>query len=203
MASSLVPLTLGIFGKAKKEANEKIFKLVTLYLLCSVVSDAVSTLFAFQKINNLWIIHLFGLVEMCIFFKILTLNSLSQKKINGFLFVLITLYIFNSIFFEKITKFNGNFHFIISILFILIVLINFYKLYKYEEENFIEENFKFWINIGILFYCSGALFSFILSSEILSGRHSNLSVSWTFHAIAMFIKNLLFAIGLWKARTTH
>lgn len=87
-----------------------------------------------------------------------------------------------------------------SLLAVVCCLFYFLKIFRNETEIFIEEDPRFIFVVGFLFFYSVGLFSWILNTYNLKAE---LNITWAFHNLANILKNIFFAIGLWKARLTN
>lgn len=169
-------------------------KVIVVFIITSFSADLLS-IYVIRG-SNYNFLHLYGLVESLIlfwFYSIVLDNS--KKWIYPLAMVFSLFYLINSYWYEW-DQFNTVGRSAESIIFIFLSLVMFYQFFKKEEDIFLERSPLFWINIAILIYFSGAFFSFILSKIILSPG----KLSWVLHNSANMLKNLILAIGLWKAR---
>lgn len=199
---SIVSPLLVIFWGAKNKKHLDVSMRLIFYLsIASFFSDIISLILSKYDLNNLWIIQIWGLTQgILLFLFFSTVIDISIKRIRAFLVLFIIYYVINSIFIEGLNQYNSLAMSIEAIIMIVLCFIYFHKLYTDEVGVFLERIPVFWVVIGILFYFSGALFSFLLSSDILSKAPDRFYNSWIFHNSVNIIKNILFAIGLWKVR---
>ncbi len=169
-------------------------RIIVLSIGVSFFSDLLTT-FVLTGYNYSFL-HIYGLIEAIILLKFFHTTLKSQKLILILGIVFITLYLLDSFLLEW-NSFNRIGRSFEAATFICLSLLLFYQFYKEEKIVFIENTSIFWFNIAILTYFSGAFFSFLLSNEILSG----MIPSWILHNLSNILKNILFAIGLWKANT--
>ena len=189
---ALIPLVVSIIIY-KKNLDRKYFIIIMLVII-SLSSDMISFFFGWVYGLNYSIMNLYILFEILLVGYFFYLN-LDIKKvvltftcISLFTFLYLILYInFNS--------YYGLFLAVNSHINIFWCIWLFYQFFKEEKEFYIERSPVFWINIGLLTYFSGALFTFILSTQIL-----NSPLPYSFLHVANILKNILFAIGLWKVR---
>lgn len=176
---------------------------VILYLsIYAFTNDLVCLILAKYGLNNLWAINLY---ELILGYSILSFYYLVEKdffrplKIIRIVFVFIYMvsWIEGK---DGLKSFNGLGMSIEAIILIAITLLFFFQIYKKEETPFLENSGIFLIAIGVLFYFSGALFSFLFSADILSGSPDSVDRSWILHNISNIIKNIFFAIALFKSR---
>lgn len=197
--SPILPIAIALFWNLSHR-----FPFIVSYLIFSFTVDIISLSLAFSKINTYPLIHIFGLVEFCLLIGF-SHNRLkwNKKATKNFLILIGAIYAINSMFHENVFQFNSIIRSCLALIMIFISLRYFHRLIKFHTEVFIEKVPEFWFYTAILTYFSMALFSYILSLDILSKPiDQNLLYSWAFHNIANILKNILFAIGLWKVRTT-
>lgn len=147
--------------------------------------------------RNYFFLHFYGIVEAMIllYFYSLVIDD-ARRIIRIVAFCYLVFYLVNSFYWEW-GVFNTYGRSIECLLMISLAIALFYQFYNKEEDIFIDRSPLFWFNIAILAYFSGAFFSFILSKEILSGP-----LPWMLHNASNMLKNVLFAIGLWKVRVS-
>lgn len=190
--SPVIPMACGLMGRRflSNLSSILIFFLAGISFSADVASYILANLYG----NNYPVVNFYLVCETLLvgsfFYLILRKNKL-----------VILIYLFLFIAFVGRTIRDGLFYYqhefipylnLANIFFLIFVLIN---IFKNSEELFIENNPNFWFTTGLLFYFSGSLFTDLLSSEILNGP-----MLWVFHNIANILKNILFAIGLWKVR---
>jgi hypothetical protein len=194
-------LPIGVVLATRKRLN-RTFLLLLYLILLALTSDIVNTILALQKINNLPIAHVYGLLEglFLIFFFSLILQ-LSKPVFVSLFSGYGILYILNSIFNESIYTFNAYSRSAEALLMLILSVFALHIFYIREDDIFIEKSPEFWAIIAILFYFSGALFSFLLSTDMLSQSRDRFYGSWVLHNFSNVLKNVIFAIGLWKIKT--
>ena len=195
--SPLIPLI--IVGIVVKKLRQTEYKIITTLIICSFFSDVISGIFI--EGNNYLILFFYGLIEFITLLLFFNFALKMKNRITQIIILVYVLYYFlNSIFIEGFFEFNTYARSVESLIMISMCLFYFYNIYTNELNIYIEKSPSFWIVIGVLFYFSGALFSFILSSDILSKSPDRFYNSWALHNLANILKNILFAIGLWKVR---
>lgn len=198
IASPLLPLMVLQLGD--KQLNHTLF-IIKVLILLSFATDILMLTTALNGIRNSPIVHFYGLMEgvlLIIFFS--RLINIGKERTTVLCSLYATLYVINSIIHENIFIFNSYARTFEALLMLCLCVVAFYNFYTKEEDIFIEKSPEFWIVIGILFYFSGAFFSFLFSTDILSKPPERL-YSWVLHNISNLLKNILFAIGLWRIKT--
>ncbi|RJE71861.1 hypothetical protein BGP76_07175 [Reichenbachiella sp. MSK19-1] len=86
-----------------------------------------------------------------------------------------------------------------NILVMGLCILYFLQVFQSDTEIFLENTPLFWIVIGFIFYTAGSFFLWLMSSEIVNNpKYSMLIVH-----LGNILKNILFALGLWKARVVN
>jgi hypothetical protein len=176
-----------------RTGRQKAYQTTIVVLICFSFASDLITSYIIRR-GNYYMLHGYGLLEsvlLLLFFSQVMPSLKSRIYIIGVIFTLY--YVINSLTFEYM-KFNAYGRSVECLLMIALSLTLFYKFYQEEEDIFIDQSPLFWMNIAILVYFSGALFSFILSRQILASK----ALPWTLHNVCNVLKNLLFALALWK-----
>ncbi len=175
--------------------NQKYLYAISAFILVSFLSDIISiTVLRGQPNYNF--LKLYGWVEtvlLILFYHyVFNKSKVLLLYIGGAISVIYFYVSFN----VEVQQFNALGRSFESILMIVLSLILLYQIFKNEDDIFIDKSAIFWINIGILLYFSGALFSFILSNYILD---TTVKATWILHNSSNVLKNAILAVGLWKA----
>lgn len=168
------------------------------YILCifSLFGDLAAYLTALFFQNSYPAIHAYSILEIMLLsylFKYF-LKSTTPILIGIILSLIYTSDVFLLNHWHQINALISS---ITCLIFILFCLIHFYRMYTQYNDLFFDRLPEFWLSMGVLCYFSGSLFSWLLFEYI---QAPNSSLTWAFHNIANILKNILFAIGLWKAR---
>ncbi|MCF6359985.1 MAG: hypothetical protein L3J29_04405 [Cyclobacteriaceae bacterium] len=193
--SVIVPISVVIIKKIQK----KYICLFTLFLT-SLFSDLVSIVLSSNGLTNLLVINGYFLISgvlLILYFSNTKRFESNFSTITIPSFVLVYLFSYSI---DGLYTFNTIGISLEAILMIFLCLYVFYDLYKKEETIYVDRLPEFWITTAILMYFSGALFSFLLATDILSQSPDRFYNSWILHNSANILKNILFAIGLWKVR---
>ena len=192
--SEILPLMVWIFFAQKKMP----YRLLGILFVISSTLKIYSLITAELHINNMAAFHLLALVEIVLVYCFY--NQLIFKKIHLSGLIAIALAnILNSIFFQDIHSFNSLAWTFNMIALIVMGLMYFYKVYNDEEDYTpLNERPAFIITSGWLIYASGALFTYLLGTEILSGTPEGFyKNAWIFQCISNILKNIIIAYGLW------
>ena len=197
VVAGLIPATIAILNSNNASWNQRmIFKLVVAALATEVIAYLFSVL---TLGNNLFLSHIFILIE----FTILTLiykkelSSFVAPKFFNLLIVLFIIYsIFNSLFIETLTQFNGYARAISGLIIILFTLLYFYKVLKELKVQRLEKEPMLWLSLGLLLYFSASLFIFIFGNYIQPSVKLSFTF-WGIHAIINISLCIFYAIALW------
>jgi hypothetical protein len=187
--SPLAPLLIQLVKRTKLNRFQTV---ILILITVSFASDLISK-FILRR-GNYYLLHGYGLMEALLlvyFYSLAIAKHRNVIYIVGAVFALF--YIVNSLTWEY-HKFNTYGRSIECLMMIGFSFSLFYQFYSEEEDIFIDQFPLFWINIAILTYFSGAFFSFILSKQILSSKE----LPWMLHNLSNFLKNILFAVAIWK-----
>jgi hypothetical protein len=156
-----------------------------------------------MKIRNLPIFHLYTLMEFSVlYFFFLSLIPLSAKKSIKIFSIGFALYlVVNPFLFEKLTDYNSISRSLESLVLIVFCSMYFYKIYKDEEIEQLENQPEFWMVCGLLIYLTVSLFTHLLANYIVKSPSSRATImaSFAFANISNIIKNIAISIGIWKA----
>jgi len=173
-------------------------RIITLLLGVSITCDVIMYWMAESGVNNLWVAHIYGFIEALLLSVFFASLILKRRYIIGVSLLYLTFYVLNSIFLEPIETFNANARALEAVMMISFCFLFFYHIYQMEADIFIERSPDFWIVIGVVIYFSGAFFSFLLATDILSDSYRNFYGSWILHNLSNTLKNLAFAFALWQ-----
>ena len=196
--SPVIPIVAAIL---RRKALDRTSLLIFYLVLLSFTIDLVMMWVAMQKKTNIPLAHFYGLLEGALligFFGLLTgLKKLTKVLLPAY----VILYVANSAFVESIYVFNAWSRSAEALLMIVLSVLAFHQFYTKEEDIFIEKSPQFWFVIGIFAYFSGALFSFLLSTDMLTQSPDVFYGSWVLHNLCNILKNVVFALGLWKLKS--
>ena len=150
-----------------------------------------------QKINNLWMMHLFTPIQFGLLMWIFSfwfegpIRSVALLSIPIFtLFWVIML-----LFFESFTQFNTYTRPVEAL---VLIVVSGYTLYKTNKED-AETIFRmprFWVASGTLIYFSGMILLYAVSNNLLAMSMETLRMVWlTIQTSSQIMSNLLFIGG--------
>jgi len=187
---------LACFFYRKLDTKLKVF---IWYIVISGFVDLVAEYFGNVYGNNLWLLHIFTVLEISIlgFFFSKIIKALgSNIPIRTITTIIALICITNTFLFQPINTFNSYSSTLVSLTLIIFCVMTFYLLLDYTGNDFIHIK---GIVAGILIYQMPTFL--VLSSANIQMELSNESVSilWLSRAIFIFISKLIYLYFLYKA----
>lgn len=171
--------------------------LLVLYLLASTLFAGYSNYLADHDINNMYLYHIFSLLEAtCL---VLLLDRYSKMDRRALLLTLSfygLFWVVNVVLWEPLTLYNSNSATVLSLITAFFCFRYFLTLVNTDEILHFQRLPSFWIVSGLLFYCIVAILA--LSSYKYKDWFSewDLQISWRIQLVAQLIKYLLITIGV-------
>lgn len=195
--SAILPLGLGVF-KWKHLSFE--LKILSAYLLLSLLTDVVTLQLAINSINNLSLLYVFTVLEFLLFSTIYykIYRSLRLKRVIIIVAIVFLGVVVFNLYEQGIASYATAPRTIESIIFTTYSIIYFYQIVRGSFAYKVEKDSMFWFNGGILVYFAGSLLFFSLSSYIL--EHASIDMQrnlFTTPAILNIVQKLLFTIVIW------
>lgn len=159
-----------------------------VYFVLLGLVDVSSLYLALNRINNIWLFHLFTPLEYGI---LVMVFSYWQKepllrlvlRLSIPLFVLICLV--NKLFLENLVSFDNFTVSLESSALIMISVFTLFSLYR-DNSGLISKDPRFWITVAVLIYFAGNLPTFAFA---------NIIALWSIHSILNITSNILFSGG--------
>jgi hypothetical protein len=195
--SEAVPMTAWLIFARKKEH----YNILGIFLVTSAILKFASVITAKTGHNNMLLYHFLGMNEIVIVYCFY--NRLLFKKIYGWGAVLLfAANVYYMLHLKKQTDFNSYAWALNMGVIMVMGIIYLFRLYNDENDRSpLEQRPDFIINAGWLIYASGSLFTYLLGTEILSGKAEGFfHNAWIFTCISNIFKNILITYGLWRAR---
>lgn len=193
--SVLIPVFVGVRTYKYRTRTTTV---VLVLSITSLVCDAFAYLWAVIFKNNYWVIHFYAVAEIAIvsaFFAVF----LGSSKVHALMLLLLVVYVGELVISADIFHMNPYVKGGICLIVIILCGCGYWMFYQSNDLVFLDSIPEFWFVTGLLTYFSGALFSWLLFLVLHDPSGQGLGI-WAFHNIANILKNILFAIGLWKAR---
>lgn len=151
--------------------------------------------------NNMLLYHFIGINEIIIVYCFYSRLIFKRVYVWGALLLLASnVYCLTRL--KHLLDFN-SYAWALNMGFIMIMGITYlFRLYNNENDRSpLEQRPDFIINAGWLIYAAGSLFTYLLGTEILSGKAEGFfHNAWIFMCISNIFKNILITYGLWRAR---
>jgi hypothetical protein len=192
--SLLSPCFAFFIALSRRESIDVTSGIILLFLIASFASDILSYLWAINFGSNYWIIKIYQILEFGLVWMYFGM-VLKQPRSKYVLILVVPFLVLISL--DKINDINVLTQGIVCLLFTFLGVLDFIKAFNDSEHEILDKVPEFWFTSGILFYFSGSLFSWVMFNYLQVEASSEF---WTFHNIANILKNILFAIGLWKVR---
>lgn len=193
-------LSLKNFRKSPSE-----LKIITQYLILSVITQIVSFIFWKRNINNLPVLHIYTLLEFAVllwfYYKIL--KSFIPKIYFYILLIAFVVFALTDTFLlEGVYVFNTYSRSVEGFIFIVLSVFWFFKVFFAEEESYLPYQKSInYISAGFFIYFSGSIVLFSFSNYINQLAHSMLFNIWTLHTLFLTIMYILLFRGLWRVKT--
>lgn len=195
-----VPMLVGLFRFRHLGGA---MKAMACYAFLGGVVQFSSSYLNAQKLNNLWLLHLYTPMEFaCIvwFYSQVLHGFLKKSVFVGLSLGFAVLSALNSAFLQDIDTFNTYARSLEGILVIVLCLLWCYRTLEEMKIKRLEDDPVFWVNTGFLLYFSGNVLLFAFSNYIVGiNRALNLYI-WAFHALFSILVYFFITIGLWKAK---
>jgi hypothetical protein len=175
----------------------KELKIMGWLFIVSTVIEIVSFATSYYRVNNLWLINSYNIIEGFIFFYICGRWFQSQKIFRAvmILFAVYAGFWFYTTFISAgFFEFNEKEKTLKGILLILITGSLLLRISK-EDTVFISQDYRFWFVAAILIYFSVGVVIFSTANLILEDNIKAMYYSWNVHSVINIICNLLFAYG--------
>lgn len=179
-------------------------KVFVLYLSASFISDYFGLYLMNEKMNNLWMFHLFTVVEYIILITMFS-NFEKSKKGKNILLATIPVYILLVliflVFFENFNSWNNYSRSLSGFIILALAFRQLFALSKHAEQSLVHHPF-FWIGGGLVFYFSVSVLFWAMSNFISQSLPLNAQkLIFLIPATAGMISNFLYAGGFsWQIR---
>lgn len=181
-----------------RPTNLKVEQWFLVSLLClSLLSDGLLWFFLDSGINNWPIVNIYLIVQIILLYRIFRSDKKSTLT-KIFISTFLTFAVINFVFLQTPEVFNSRTSNIGALFIIAMALSYLYHLFKEMPINNILDMPMLWVAFAVLFYFAGTLFLFLLNNYLIVNQPENHQLGWVLHNILNIIKNLFFAVALWK-----
>ncbi|SHN30847.1 hypothetical protein [Mucilaginibacter sp. OK098] len=166
-------LLVTIAGLIRYKKLSKAFKILTVLILCTLISESIKKVYGKIYHNNMPVAHIWAVIEYAFFsltyFYLLT-NKLVKKAIIVSIIAMLILEIVNVLFFEKITQFPSLILEASHIVYVVYSLLLFRQMLLFPAEQSLFKQSLFWFNINVLFYATTMFLDFALLSYFIQNK---------------------------------
>lgn len=173
--------------------------LFSLLLISASISTISRYLWSIKE-NNLYLLHIYTIVEFCgwaiIYYKLFDSKN-SKKTIRVIVVTYLMFAVLNSVYWEPLDTFNSNSRSLESIILIVFSIAFFVKIFKEKKVLRLENNFSFWMNSSVLIYFSSSFLLFSFSNVLLHSKSYQIREVWNVHALFLIVHYSLISISIW------
>lgn len=163
-------------------------KILLIFLTIAGLIGIIVTSLAFYKINNMWLFHIYTLLETSL---LLFVFSYWQKKyvlrnrLRLIILVFALIWIGAKLYLESFSRLDS---YTASLECVLLVGVSAYTLFNLNNENVntLFRDQRFWVSSAVLFYFAGNAMTFSLG---------NIFNTWLIHSVLNIFANLLYTGG--------
>lgn len=189
-----------IIGLLKFNRLQKDQRILVYLIVVTTLTESLGEVLWRMKTNNLFLNHLYAVIEFVLIAYLYTLHLNGLIKIIYLRILMIAFVLFalvNTLFFQRLTEFNSNVTFTESLLLIVFSILYFYKLLRDLQHRRLERVPMFWINMSVLTYFSGALMLFHVANELIPVPLEERAMVWGTHALFNIVHYFLYGVALW------
>jgi hypothetical protein len=205
LASDLIPVGMGLARRRNWGGEASLF---FVFVALGLVVEVATFTLAQLSIHNLWILHVYALLEYIILILIFAGWQKEAKRplLRHALYASIGVYgliwILAKIEFEKFASADQYTHSISAIVFVAFSLFTLVNLARTEGSSLktqapIYRTFQFWVLVGILIFFAGNTFLFGLGELISSLAFKDAVAVWTIHWWLNITANICYGVGFW------
>ncbi len=196
--SGIIPLGIGLY---KFRSLEPCLRIITCYLLLSVLCSAAGSVLAAHNVNNMPVAHVYTFLELILLSAFYI--SIFRQGVFRYLIALLSVALLVFLAIEtvlsgKIFYFNNTGKSLEALLFILCSVGYFISALDHTDHKAAKNSPALtYINAGLLLYFSSSLILFIINT--IDVRYVTVSILvWDMHASFLLLMFILFSRALWK-----
>jgi hypothetical protein len=167
----LLLVTVAGFIRFKKLS--KGFQILTVLILCTLISESIKKVYGKIYHNNMPIAHIWAVIEFALFsvtYYYLLTSGWVKKAIIASAVAMFILEVINVLFFEKLTQFPSLILEASHILYVVYSLLLFRQMLLVPAEQSLFKQSLFWFNINVLFYATTMFLDFALLSYFIENK---------------------------------
>lgn len=194
MGSAIIPVSIAVMERKITKEFAPLVMALTISLIC----DTLAYFLASHSNNTHWVGNIYLILQFSLLVWMFRNHSRNKKMNDIILISFIFFFLINLTFFQGPWIFNSLSNVIASLILISFCLYYFYRLLNDLPTIHIQHLPMLWISFGVLTYYGGNFFLFLVKNYLTYGEAGSHKTMWILHNLLNILKNILFAIGLWK-----
>jgi len=169
----LVLLLATIPGLIRYRQLSKAFRILTILILCTLISEGTKKLYTQIYHTNMPQAHAWAIIEFSLFsltYYYLIIDARIKRLILFIIGGMVMLEIANVIFFEKLTQFPSLILEASHIVYVIYAVILFRQMLLSPTEQSLFKQSLFWFNINMLFYATTMFLNYALLSYFIENK---------------------------------
>ena len=186
-------LLIAIAGFIRYKKLSKGFQILTVLILCTLISESTKMVYGKIYHNNMPLAHIWAVIEYAFFsltyFYLLT-NRWVKKAIIVSTIAMLILEVVNVLFFEKLSQFPSLILEASHIVYVVYSLLLFRQMLLFPAQQSLFKQSLFWFNINVLFYATTMFLNFALLSYFIQNKldvvplvYFGMIVNFTFYIV--------------------
>jgi len=166
-------LAVTVIGFARFKKLSKAFKLLTVIILCTAISETINKICGKVYHNSMPVSHIWGVIEFVLFSLIyyqLITTAWIKKAIGIAMLFMVVLEIINLRFFENIKQFPSLILEASHIIYVAYAMLMFRQMLLFASQVSLFKQSLFWFNINMLFYATTMFLNFALLSYFVENK---------------------------------
>jgi len=185
-------------GFVRYKQLNKAFRVLTILLLCTLISEATKKIYGQISHNSMPHAHVWAVIEFGFFsltYYYLITSPAVKRSIIYAIGGMVVLEIANVFFFEKLTQFPSLILEASHIVYVIYSLLLFRQMLLSPAEQSLFKQSLFWFNINMLFYATTMFLNFALLSYFIENKLDLLPLVY-FSYVVNFIFYIVIGISL-------
>jgi hypothetical protein len=169
----LLLLIVSVVGFARYKQLGKPFKILTILIACTLVSESIKKVYGRTYHNNMPVSHIWAVIEFsftAIIYYYLVNNAVLKKIIIGSIAAMMVLAVVNILYFEHLDQFPSLTLEASHIVYVVYSLLLFRQMLLSPSEQSLFKQSLFWFNINTLFYATTMFLNFALMSYFIQNK---------------------------------
>ncbi|HEY8930672.1 MAG TPA: hypothetical protein VIM55_15825 [Mucilaginibacter sp.] len=162
-----------IIGFVRFKKLSKAFKVLTVVILCTLLSESIKKIYGQKYHNSMPVSHIWAVIEFVLFslvyYQLIT-TAWVKKAITISMLFMVVLEVANLLFFEKINQFPSLILEASHIIYVCYALLLFRQMLFFATQQSIFKQSLFWFNINMLFYATTMFLNFALLSYFVENK---------------------------------